>query len=91
MYSEPHFLHGSVSLSNQFNGLEADEKLHQSSIVIEKKTGNLIKEERKLQVNIDTNAISQISSIRNLPRFIFPLYWSVETTFNSTYTSLDDD
>ena len=63
--------------TKQFEGLKASQEKHESSIELRKDTGELVLGKKNLQINIDTEILSQK---RGIPELIFPLFWLSETT-----------
>lgn len=67
VFSQPLFL-GEKDIEF-FDALVPDEKLDNSYILIEEKTGETVLEKRSLQINVDTGLIND-----KIPRLFFPIY-----------------
>ncbi|XP_031773054.1 sensory neuron membrane protein 2-like [Apis florea] len=72
--SEPHFLHGDPRLLMYARGLNPDEDLHETFIVIEPYTGTPLSGQKKIQLNLKLER-QPVDLLSNISEGYFPLMW----------------
>lgn len=81
VFSNPHFFAGDRLLANYF-GLKPNSARHESFVQFKNDTGDLVREVRNLQINLETTALNH-----RLNGFVWPVYWTSDISFisNSDY------
>ncbi|XP_071864324.1 sensory neuron membrane protein 2, partial [Bombus fervidus] len=72
--SEPHFLHGDPQLLKYARGLNPDESLHETYIIIEPYTGTPLSGQKRTQINLYLEKQS-VELLSNVSEGYFPLMW----------------
>lgn len=81
--SEPHFLHGDPQLLSYAQGLNPDERVHGTYIVIEPYTGTPLSGQKKTQLNLELKK-QPVKLLSNVSEGFFPLMWceNVSSSFD---------
>ncbi|XP_033178732.1 sensory neuron membrane protein 2-like [Bombus impatiens] len=72
--SEPHFLHGDPQLLKYAGGLNPDDRLHETYIIIEPYTGTPLSGQKRMQLNLYLGKQS-VELLSNVSEGYFPLIW----------------
>ncbi|XP_043580137.1 lysosome membrane protein 2-like [Bombus pyrosoma] len=72
--SEPHFLHGDPQLLKYARGLNPDERLHETYIIIEPYTGTPLSGQKRTQINLYLEK-QPVELLSNVSEGYFPLMW----------------
>ncbi|CAG7718930.1 unnamed protein product [Allacma fusca] len=73
--SFPHFLDADPLYLEGVEGMNPDREKHESYIVIEPKTGTVLRSSFKFQLNIQTDSLKKIQALKEIPGYMFPVLW----------------
>uniref|UniRef100_A0A336MC86 CSON014969 protein n=2 Tax=Culicoides sonorensis TaxID=179676 RepID=A0A336MC86_CULSO len=76
--SNPHFYQADSSLLEEVEGLNPDQKEHETYFKIQPKLGVPLEGKVRVQLNLKVENAPQIESVKNFRSFVFPIMWLEE-------------